>query len=122
MAAIIVTERPLRTRMRGRDLVAQNAVSWRSIRGFGGQWQGSSDWIGQIAGWLKSVSLAWNSTHEWRHQVMRIQSKRTLECRRGHARSEFGAKECRGKVRCCACTRINGRGLTREHLAMALRG
>ena len=32
--------------MRGRDLVVQNAVSWRSIRGFGGQWQGSSDWIG----------------------------------------------------------------------------
>src|ERR1700735_5421670 len=36
MAAIIVTERHLRTRMRGRDLVVQNVVSWRSIRGFGG--------------------------------------------------------------------------------------
>src|SRR6202161_3219229 len=46
MAAIIVTERHLRTRMRRRDLVVQNVVSWRSIRGFGGQWQGSSDWIG----------------------------------------------------------------------------
>ena len=42
----IVTERHLRTTMRGRNLVVQNAVSWRSIRGFGGQWQGSSDWIG----------------------------------------------------------------------------
>ena len=42
----IVTERHLRTTMRGRNLVVQNAVSWRSIRGFGGRWQGSSDWIG----------------------------------------------------------------------------
>jgi hypothetical protein len=25
--------------MSGRDLVVQNVVSWRSIRGFGGQWQ-----------------------------------------------------------------------------------
>ena len=32
MAAIIATERHLRTRMRGRDLVVQNAVSWRSIQ------------------------------------------------------------------------------------------
>ena len=41
--------------MRGHDLVVQ-IRSWRSIRGFGGQWQGSSDWIGhpsRIAGWLK---------------------------------------------------------------------
>lgn len=35
-----------RATLRGRDLVVQKAVSWRSIRGFGGQWQGSSDWIG----------------------------------------------------------------------------
>ena len=49
MAAIIVIERHLRTRMRGRDLVVQNVVSWRSIRGYGGQWQGSSDWIGHRA-------------------------------------------------------------------------
>jgi DNA-binding CsgD family transcriptional regulator len=26
--------------------VVQNVVNWRSIRGYGGQWQGSSDWIG----------------------------------------------------------------------------
>ena len=57
MAAIIVTERHLRTRMRGRDLVVQNTASWRSIRGFGGQPVAGKlglDWSPeQIAGWLK---------------------------------------------------------------------
>ena len=36
----------VRTRMPGHDRVVQNVVNWRSIRGFGRPWQGSSDWIG----------------------------------------------------------------------------
>ena len=43
--------------MRGRDLVVQKILQvGDQFAAFGGQWQGSSDWIGhseQIAGWLK---------------------------------------------------------------------
>ena len=53
MAAVIATERRLRTRMPGRELVAQNVVNWRTVRGYGELWRGSSDWTEQIAGWLK---------------------------------------------------------------------
>jgi hypothetical protein len=28
------------------DLVVQNIVNWRTIRGYGRQWRESSDWIG----------------------------------------------------------------------------
>jgi hypothetical protein len=34
MAAMIATERRLRTRMPGRELVAQNVVNWRTVRGY----------------------------------------------------------------------------------------
>src|SRR5882724_13318316 len=37
----------LRTRMPGRELVVQNVVNWRPIRGYGEPWRGSSDWIGR---------------------------------------------------------------------------
>ena len=36
-AAMIATERRLRTRMPGRELVVQNIVNWRPIRGYDGQ-------------------------------------------------------------------------------------
>src|SRR6266850_2400499 len=44
---IRATERRLRTRMPGRELVVQNVVNWRPIRGYGELWRGSSDWIGR---------------------------------------------------------------------------
>src|ERR1700680_2383709 len=47
MAAVIATERRLRTRMPGRELVVQNVVNWRTVRGYGELWLGSSDWIGR---------------------------------------------------------------------------
>jgi hypothetical protein len=47
MAAVTATERCLRTRMPGRELVVQNVVNWRTIRGYGELWRGSSDWIGR---------------------------------------------------------------------------
>src|SRR5208282_4087257 len=47
MAAMIATERRLRMRMPGRDLVVQNVVNWRTVHGYGRQWRGSSDWIGR---------------------------------------------------------------------------
>src|SRR5712672_1252551 len=45
MAAMIATERRLRMRMPGRELVVQNVVNWRTVRGYGEQGRGSSDWI-----------------------------------------------------------------------------
>src|SRR5258705_8369767 len=47
MAAVIATERRLRTRTPGRELVVQNVVNWRTIRGYGELWRGSSDWSGR---------------------------------------------------------------------------
>src|SRR6266480_1197839 len=47
MAAVIATERRLRTRMPGRELVVQNVVNWRAVRGYGELWRGSTDWIGR---------------------------------------------------------------------------
>src|SRR5260370_40660974 len=47
MAAMIATERRLRMRMPGRDLVVQNVVNWRTVRGYGRQWRGRSEWIGR---------------------------------------------------------------------------
>ena len=47
MAAMIATERRLRMRMPGRELVVQNVVNWRTVRGYGEQWRGNSDWIGR---------------------------------------------------------------------------
>jgi hypothetical protein len=35
MAAVIATERRLRTRMPGREPVVQNVVNWRTVRGYG---------------------------------------------------------------------------------------
>ena len=35
MAAVIATERRLRMRMPGRELVVQNVVNWRTVRGYG---------------------------------------------------------------------------------------
>src|SRR3979409_607176 len=46
MAAMIATERHLRTRMPGHELVVRNIVNWRPIRGYDGQWRGSSDLVG----------------------------------------------------------------------------
>src|SRR6516165_1589962 len=46
MAAMIATERRLRMRRPGRDPVVQNVVNWQTVGGYGGQWRGSSDWIG----------------------------------------------------------------------------
>src|SRR6266436_3983468 len=40
-------ERRLRTRTPGRELVVQNVVNWRTVRGYGELWRGSSDWIGR---------------------------------------------------------------------------
>ena len=59
MAAMIATERRLRMRMPERELVVQNVVNWRTVRGYGEQWRGSSiDWSPeQIAGWLKRSTL-----------------------------------------------------------------
>ena len=37
----------LRTTRPGRELVVQNIVNWRPIRGYDRQWRGSSDWIGR---------------------------------------------------------------------------
>ena len=52
MAAVIATERRLRTTMRGRELVVQNVVNWRTVRGYGELWR--ENWSPeQIAGWLK---------------------------------------------------------------------
>jgi IS30 family transposase len=52
---MIATERRLRMRMPGRDLVVQNVVNWRTVRGYAGS--GGKlrlDWSPeQIAGWLK---------------------------------------------------------------------
>jgi len=31
----------------GRELVVQNVVNWRTVRGYGELWRGSSDWIGR---------------------------------------------------------------------------
>ena len=45
MAAVIATERRLRTRTPGRELVVQNIVNWRPIRGYGELWRGNSDLI-----------------------------------------------------------------------------
>src|SRR5258706_15166403 len=45
MAAVIATERRLRTRMPGRELVVQNVVNWRTVRGYGELWRGRSEWI-----------------------------------------------------------------------------
>src|ERR1700738_2149092 len=39
MAAVIATERRLRTRMPGRELVVQNVVNWRTVRGYGELWR-----------------------------------------------------------------------------------
>jgi hypothetical protein len=47
MAAVIATGRRLRTRMPGRELVVQSVVNWRTVRGYGELWRGSSDWIGR---------------------------------------------------------------------------
>src|ERR1039458_9116582 len=47
MAAMIATERCLRMRMPGRELVVQNVVNWRPIRGYGRQWRGRTEWIGR---------------------------------------------------------------------------
>src|SRR5258707_11247283 len=59
MAAVIATERRLRTRMPGRELVVQNVVNWRTIRGYGELWRGSSDWVGRPGrkpgGWRESL-------------------------------------------------------------------
>ena len=41
------TERRLRIRMPGRGLVVQHVVNWPPVRGYGGQWRKSSDWIGR---------------------------------------------------------------------------
>src|SRR5260221_14415215 len=46
MAAVIATERRLRTRMPGRELVVQNVVNWRTVRGYGELWRGRADWVG----------------------------------------------------------------------------
>src|SRR5260221_14038266 len=46
MAAVIATERRLRTRMPGRELVVQNVVNWRTVRGYGELWRGRSGWVG----------------------------------------------------------------------------
>ena len=43
MAAMIATERRLRMKMPGRELVVQNVVNWRTVRGYGEQRRGSSD-------------------------------------------------------------------------------
>src|SRR3981081_4814916 len=56
MAAVLAPERRLRTRMPGCELVVQNVVNWRTVRGYGELWRGSSDWIGRQSrspGWLK---------------------------------------------------------------------
>src|SRR5260370_40420348 len=45
MAAMIATERRLRTRTPGRELVVQNAVNWRTVRGYGELWRGGVDWV-----------------------------------------------------------------------------
>src|ERR1700681_326980 len=38
------SERRLGTRMPGHELVVQNVVNWRTVRGYGELWRGSSDW------------------------------------------------------------------------------
>src|SRR3979490_666528 len=57
MAAVIATERRLRMRMPGRDLVVQNVVNWRTVRGYGRQWRGRADVVWaprrQTGGWRK---------------------------------------------------------------------
>ena len=47
MAATIATERRLRMGLPGRELVVQNVVNWRTVRGYGEQWRGSSNSIGR---------------------------------------------------------------------------
>ena len=47
MAAVIATERRLRMRVLGREPAVQNVVNWPTVRGYGRQWPGSSDWIGR---------------------------------------------------------------------------
>src|SRR5258708_38650793 len=57
MAAVIATERRLRTRMPGREFVAQNAVNWRTVRGYGELWRGRTSRRGaprsEPGGWRK---------------------------------------------------------------------
>src|SRR5258707_14033842 len=43
MAAVIATERRLRTRMPGGELVVQNVVNWRTVRGYGELWRGNAE-------------------------------------------------------------------------------
>src|SRR5258708_37758004 len=59
MAAVVATERRLRTRMPGRELVVQNVVNWRTVRGYGELWRGSSDLVGRPrrtpGGWRERI-------------------------------------------------------------------
>src|SRR5260221_11130569 len=66
MAAVIATERRLRTRMPGRELVVQNVVNWRTVRGYGELWRGRSKWIGCPGG----------KTGGWRERILRARGIR----------------------------------------------
>jgi hypothetical protein len=45
--ALTLAEREVRTKMPRRELIGQNIVNWRTVRGYGELWRGSSDSIGR---------------------------------------------------------------------------
>ena len=71
--------------MRGRDLVVQNVVSWRSIRGYGRSVAGKLrlDWSPeQIAGWLKRTHSEdeYNQvSHETIYRSLFVQARGVLK-------------------------------------------